>query len=349
MKEVYYSDYLQLDQILNAQAPESAKAGLRADDEMLFIIIHQAYELWFKQILFEIDLVRTIFNQPGINDNSPDLNISVHRLKRITTILHVLVQQITILETMTPLDFLDFRNLLRPASGFQSIQFKIIEAKLGLKFGQRFGQEYYVSQLHTEDVKKVKDAEKENSLIELVNRWLERMPFFRQKRFWENYKPIVEGSPENMFWNDYRQLYKNSLVEAEQSNLNRFDELFMNGSYPENRSFSRGSNRSALFIMLYRDYPLLQQPFELLNTLLDIDELMSTWRYRHMNMVQRMIGTRIGTGGSSGRDYLKAAMDSHYIFKEIAELTTFLIERRNLPHPSPELQSALGYASWDKL
>src|SRR5580765_3972626 len=113
MKEVYYSDYLQLDKILNAQEPESSKVGLRADDEMLFIIIHQTYELWFKQILYELEIVRSIFSQQGINDNSPDIQISVHRLKRIVSILHVLVDQITILETMTPLDFLDFRNLLR--------------------------------------------------------------------------------------------------------------------------------------------------------------------------------------------------------------------------------------------
>ncbi len=133
-KEVYYSDYLQLDTILNAQHPESVKAGIKADDEMLFIIIHQTYELWFKQILFEVDIVKNIFSQQGISDNSPDLQISVHRLKRVGTILSVLIHQIDILETMTPLDFLDFRNLLRPASGFQSIQFKILEAALGLKY-----------------------------------------------------------------------------------------------------------------------------------------------------------------------------------------------------------------------
>lgn len=81
--------------------------------------------------------------------------------------------------------------------------------------------------------------------------------------------------------------------------------------------------------MLYRGYPILQLPFQLLNNLLEIDEQLSTWRYRHMNMVHRMIGTRIGTGGSSGKDYLRSALDKHYIFKEIAQLTSFLIERKN--------------------
>src|SRR5271163_4649707 len=100
---VYYSNYLQLDKILDAQLPESTKEGIRADDEMLFIIIHQTYELWFKEILHELSIVREIFSQPNIQNNTPDIYNSVHRLKRITTILHVAVSQLGILETMTPL------------------------------------------------------------------------------------------------------------------------------------------------------------------------------------------------------------------------------------------------------
>ena len=95
--------------------------------------------------------------------------------------------------------------------------------------------------------------------------------------------------------------------------------------------------------MLYRGYPIVQLPFQLLNNLLEIDEQLSTWRYRHMNMVQRMIGTRIGTGGSSGKEYLSAALDKHYIFREIAQLTSFLIERRRLPRLSPEMDRRLGF------
>ena len=95
--------------------------------------------------------------------------------------------------------------------------------------------------------------------------------------------------------------------------------------------------------MLYRGYPILQLPFQLLNNLIEIDEQLSTWRYRHMNMVNRMIGTRIGTGGSSGKDYLKSAADKHYIFKEIAQLTSFLIERRKLPQLPKEIETKLGF------
>lgn len=155
-KPVYYSEYLQLDKILNAQEPESTKAGIRADDEMLFIIIHQSYELWFKQIIHEVNIAREVFSKPQIPDNSPELMNVVHRLRRVGLILQMLVDKMDIIESMTPLDFLDFRDLLRPASGFQSIQFKQLEALLGLKFEQRHGQNYYTSQLNKEDIDRVK-------------------------------------------------------------------------------------------------------------------------------------------------------------------------------------------------
>src|SRR5690606_28038703 len=112
---VYYSEYLQLDKILNAQDPESAKEGIKADDEMLFIIIHQTYELWFKQVLHELEVIRKIFLKPEVPNNSPDIYNVVHRLQRVCEILKIAVSQISIMETMTPLDFLDFRDLLRPA------------------------------------------------------------------------------------------------------------------------------------------------------------------------------------------------------------------------------------------
>jgi tryptophan 2,3-dioxygenase len=159
-KSVYYGEYLQLDKILEAQNPESFKEGKTpAHDEMLFVIIHQAYELWFKQILFEVDSVTSIMSKNELNDNSADLQTIVHRMQRVVTILKVLVQQIDIIETMTPMDFLDFRDMLRPASGFQSYQFKIIEAKLGLKFEQRHGQNYYTSQLQQKDIDIIKAEE----------------------------------------------------------------------------------------------------------------------------------------------------------------------------------------------
>ncbi len=177
MDEINYHDYLQLDKILNAQATESNKQNISAHDETLFIIIHQTYELWFKQLHHEADSIVEIMRKPSLNDNSPEVQTVVHRLNRMATILRVLIHQIDVLETMTPMDFLDFRDMLRPASGFQSWQFKMLEAKLGLKFEYRHGKEYYTSQLRTEHIDLIKKAETEQSFLQLVNIWLERMPF----------------------------------------------------------------------------------------------------------------------------------------------------------------------------
>ena len=346
MGEVHYHDYLQLDKILNNQFPISDDQNIQAHDEMLFIIVHQAYELWFKQLHYETDSIINIMKQPALNDNSPELQTVVHRVNRMVTIMRVLVHQIDIIETMTPMDFLDFRDMLRPASGFQSWQFKQWEAKLGLKFEQRHGKEYYTSQLRKDHIEFIKKSEAENSLLELVNQWLERMPFFKEEANWKNFKmsannPDASKNKAHPFWIEYKYRYKHSLAEAEKNNIESFDSIFFHSN--ESRTFSTEANRAALFIMLYRGYPMLQLPFQLLNNLLEIDEQLSNWRYRHMNMVHRMIGTRIGTGGSSGKDYLKAAADKHYIFKDIAELNSFLIERRKLPSLSPEMEKRLGY------
>jgi tryptophan 2,3-dioxygenase len=328
--EVHYHDYLQLEKILNAQLPESDKQQLPAHDEMLFIVIHQAYELWFKQLHHEADSVVAIMGKPALNDNSPELQTVVHRLNRCVTILRVLVQQIDIMETMTPMDFLDFRDMLRPASGFQSWQFKELEAKLGLKFEQRHGKEYYTAQLRPTHVDIIKKAEAGKSLLQLLNSWLERMPF-------------LTGGADSTFWDNYKKIYGESLADAEKNNLAAFGQIFGDTTGDSDRSLSAAASRAALFIMLYRGYPLLQLPFQLLNCLLEIDEQLSSWRYRHMNMVHRMIGTRIGTGGSTGKDYLKAAADKHYIFREIAQLNSFLIERRKLPSLPTEIERQLGF------
>ncbi len=336
-KPVYYGEYLQLDKIINAQFPESEKEGnAPAHDEMLFIIIHQAYELWFKQILFEVNSVISIMSKPTLNDNSAELQTVVHRLQRTVTILKVLVQQIDILETMTPMDFLDFRDMLRPASGFQSWQFKIIEAKLGLKFEKRHGQEYYISQLQQKEIDIIKAAEDGSSVIELINSWLERMPFAEDAKYWKT----AEG--EN-FWTEYESVYSNSLSDAEKNNLAFYRKIFFESEENTERTLGPKACRSALFIMLYRGYPMLELPFQLLDTLLEIDNQLGNWRYRHINMVRRMIGTRIGTGGSTGAGYLQGAMDKHYIFKEISQLNSFLIDRRKLPELPNVLTEKLGY------
>src|ERR1043165_4126619 len=225
MADMHYHDYLHLDKILNAQFPESDKKNLSAHDEMLFIVIHQAYELWFKQLHHEVDAVATIMNKPSLNDNSPELQTVVHRLNRMTTILRVLVHQIDIMETMTPMDFLDFRDMLRPASGFQSWQFKELEAKLGLKYENRHGKEYYTSQLRKEHVETIKKAESDKSLLDLLNGWLERMPF------------LAEGAGDE-FWDAYKEVYKSSLAEGEKGNVVVFDDIFNHSASIPERALS---------------------------------------------------------------------------------------------------------------
>ena len=343
---MHYSDYLQTEKILNAQFPESNRLNQPAHDEMLFIIIHQTYELWFKQLLFEVNSASAIMLKPALNDNSPELQTVVHRLSRCITILKVLVHQIDIMETMTPMDFLDFRDMLRPASGFQSVQFKMLEARLGLRYEDRYGKDYYVSQLQNSERDTVKNVEQEPSLLQLVNTWLERMPFFEEPENWNGFSAATDYTGDvqtniNVYWNAYSVCYKNSLAEKELANIEIFNNVIFKND--NTRQLSAKACRAALFIMLYRGYPVLQLPFQLLNNLLEIDEQLSTWRYRHMNMVHRTIGTRIGTGGSTGRDYLAAALNKHYIFKELAQLTSFLIERRKLPQLSSRMETRLGF------
>jgi tryptophan 2,3-dioxygenase len=333
MEDLYYSDYIELDQILNSQHPKSFESPEQGNDEMLFIIIHQVYELWFKQIIFELDLARNVFIQEGINDNSDDMSKVVHKLKRIGKILELINQQVAVLETMTAMDFLEFRNFLLPASGFQSKQFRLIEAKLGLKMEQRYKTEYYKhtrrGSLSEADLDEVNQAESESTLKELIIKWLERMPYL-DEAYWGEYKQTTQSdsSDKHKFWMDYRNAYQNSLSHSEAGRLQEFDKVF----FEEGRGdVPPAALRAALFITLYRNLPIFHLPFELLNTLSEIDELLSNWRYRHFMMVRRMIGLRVGTGGTSGAGYLEGTLSQHYAFREITEVATFLIERSKRP------------------
>ena len=334
----YYGDYLGVERLLELQKPLSLREGkLIAHDEMLFIIVHQAYELWFKQILHELQACAEVLSKPAADDDGPDMNVVVHRLKRVVEIWKLLNHQVDVLETMTPLDFLEFREKLHGASGFQSRQFRQIEALLGLRMENRFRPEYYK---HTElggfnqrDFEEISEFEKQPTLLHMVERWLARMPFF-DERFWPGESP---------FWQRYRVLFEQSLSERDDTKdlLGKFDDIFFKTGWGD---FSPDSLRAALFIMLYRDEPLFRLPFALLNALIEIDEQLANFRYRHLQMVRRMIGTRVGTGGSSGEQYLQGAVNKNYVYKELAGVITFLIERRNLPALPQRLRKALRFS-----
>jgi tryptophan 2,3-dioxygenase len=353
---MYYSNYLQLDKILGSQEPVSFKSGNQpAHDEMLFIIIHQSYELWFKQILFELDYVLKIFTKEIINDNSEDLNLVLHRLRRAIRIFELLNQQVSILDTMTPLDFLEFRNLLIPSSGFQSTQFRLIEATLGLQMENRHQHDYYkrtgAGGFTQPDYERINEKEAGKNLVHLVNKWLERMPFF-ENQFWNNYRPTTPISGEHVFWNDYRRIYQQGLTERETNKVFDFDYVFFNkipeGALSESfthlrSNFSALALRAALFIMLYRDFPVFQTSYQILDSLIEIDHLLSNWRHKHLIMVRRMIGMRVGTGNTTGAGYLEGALSKHYVYRDIAGLSTYLIERRNLPKLPDDLIKHLSF------
>lgn len=348
MPNLYYHDYLQLSKILESQEPESVKHGVNAHDEMLFIIIHQAYELWFKQVNYELDSVLEILNRPTINDEEGELGTVIRRLDRVVEIWNLLTQQITVLETMTSQDFLEFRNFLTPASGFQSVQFKVIEAKIGLEMSSRYGGEYYKRQnpneggFDTKDYHTISQIENAPTLKTLLISWLERMPFFVEE-YWE-----ADNTPTK-FWENYQQLFLNSLNEKEDKSSRKaeFEKIF---NHEGIGVFSPKALKAVLFIMLYRDYPRFHLPYQLLVKLQDIDEAIAVFRYKHLMMVSRMIGMRVGTGGinKQGKNqegYLEGALRQHRVFKEISELSTYLIERRNLPSIPVSLIRGLGFTS----
>lgn len=352
---IYYSDYLKLEQLLNSQKPKSDEYGYKAHDEMLFIIVHQAYELWFKQILHEIDSVNTMFRDEVVDEKS--IGIAVSRLHRVTEIQKLLIEQLRVLETMTPLDFLEFRDFLIPASGFQSFQFRLIENKLGLSNEKRiqYNNIDYLNTLEENHRKMIMETVNQPSLFELVEKWLERTPFLNSQsfNFWQSYKQAVE----RMLEHDTKIIMENATLtekkrefQLKNIELNRenFEALFDEAKHNElvkegRRHLSNRSMLAAIFINLYRDEPILHLPFMFLNHLVEIDELFTEWRYRHALMVHRMIGAKIGTGGSSGHQYLMATVDKHRIFTDLFNLPTFLIPRSELPVLPEELIKELSF------
>lgn len=353
-RPVYYGDYLQLDRLLDCQKRLSEAAGRPAHDEFLFIIIHQAYELWFRQILFEMDRVQGIFARPAVDDR--DISVAVSGLGRIHEILKLLVHQVDILETMTPLDFLDFRDFLYPASGFQSAQFRRIETRLGLRRADRlpFDHASYDARLEGADREAALAAEAAPSLSDQVEAWLARTPFvdFGGYHFREAYREAVSRALRADLALVQAQEGRGSTRAADIDRLSQamsqFEALFDTEAHGRQHAaghwrFGQKALQAALFIALYRDEPMLQLPFRLLGLLMDIDETMTTWRYRHALMVQRMIGMKVGTGGSSGHDYLRATAEQHRVFRDLFALSTFLVPRSALP-PLPEpLRRAMSF------
>lgn len=261
MKEALtYASYLELDTLLSLQRPRSEGEH----DEVLFIVIHQVYELWFKEILHELDYCCRLLEDD-------DAHRAQHTLKRILTILKVLVAQLDILETMTPTEFLTFRERLESASGFQSDQFRALEFVLGRKLRasvERFGEDT-------------------RARTELERRW-------SAPTLWDAFLRYLarEGHPVPS-----GHLERDVTAPIEAS--------------PEIQ---------AILVDVYRTNT---KSTELCERLVDLDEGIMEWRYRHVKMVERTIGAKQGTGGSAGSRYLRTTLNEP-AFPDLWEIRTQL-------------------------
>ena len=258
---VTYSGYLKLDELLSLQQPLSDGPE---HDEMLFIVIHQVYELWFKELLHEIDYLMTLLDRR-------DAPRAQHTLKRILTILKVAVAQIDILETMTPLEFLSFRERLESGSGFQSFQFRELEFVLGWKHAGA----------------------------------LDRYPAGSDHR--ARLERRLEGPA---LWDSFLHYLKATGYAVPPECLAR-----------DVRSpVEPSTGLQKVLVEVYRRDP---PAASLCERLVDLDEGVQEWRYRHVKMVQRTIGTKQGTGGSAGSAYLMTTLN-HPIFPDLWAIRTDL-------------------------
>jgi tryptophan 2,3-dioxygenase len=248
-----YGTYLRIGELLSQQVPESDPP---AHDELLFITVHQAYELWFKVLLYELETARDHLL------NGDDLWTPRHLLQRVTTIERVLIEQIDIIETMTPQDFLVFRSYLAPASGFQSVQYRELEFLSGLK------DPAYLDRLH--------DASDEEQA--------------RLKRRLD----------EPTIWDGYLAALRRAGLATE----------------PE------GALRDSLRAIAL-DRNTYGDLWDLAEALVAHDEAAANWRARHVAMVERQIGTKSGTGGSTGAPYLHSRVSLRY-YPALWDLRTWL-------------------------
>ncbi|XP_018017672.1 tryptophan 2,3-dioxygenase [Hyalella azteca] len=322
-QEMHYRTYLEVDTLLSLQKPVTEKKGNLCHDEHLFITVHQVYELWFKQILKELESVISLLQD---HDSLP---IAVRRLERATQILEHTTTQFPLLESMTPLDFREFRDHLAPASGFQSHQFRYIENIVGVRPDDRvpYNRENYrvVFKDHKDVLDKFDATEKATSLLTAVNSWLE-----------EVYDK--EDAGEN-FWRIYEQTMKNFIgskpnEEEKKAAADKFASLLDEEDYKEcskrgDRRLSYKAFKSALMVMMRRDECKYSEPYRFLQLLVTLDVTLTKWRFMHLMTVQQLIGpATAGTAGSSGVPYLKATLgDPLKVFLDLSHVTSLLLPR----------------------
>ncbi len=268
--QLTYSSYLKVPELLELQHPQSSP---QHHDELLFIIVHQTYELWFKELLHDLDAVVANLRAAGADAKSHDEVYEAARLlRRCTEITRVLVEQFTILETMLPTHFLAFRGKLEPASGFQSEQFRELEFLCGLKDEKMLQYHRPTPEAHA-----------------LLARRLR------------------EPSLRDVFFDALRGMGVLAQPAAHATERERFDA------------------RARAVLSLYRDEHSHRDWIDVCERLTEFDELVVSWRLRHIQLVERTIGARMGTGGSAGSSYLKLTLDKKF-FPELWEARTLLTE-----------------------
>jgi aminocarboxymuconate-semialdehyde decarboxylase len=267
-KKLTYSSYLQVPELLRLQHPESSPEH---HDELLFIIVHQTYELWFKELLHDLDAVVANLRATCENPTSRDGVYEAARLlRRCTEIMRVLVEQFTILETMLPTHFLAFREKLAPASGFQSEQFRELEFLCGLKDEKMLRYHELTPETHAILFRRLR----EDSLRDVFFKALEALGTLKS--------PVSTATEEEKF-----------------------------------------QARAKAIHALYRDERNHRDWIDVCERLTEFDELVVSWRLRHIQMVERTIGIRMGTGGSAGSSYLKLTLEKKF-FPELWEARTYL-------------------------
>ncbi|MFZ0816748.1 MAG: tryptophan 2,3-dioxygenase family protein [Candidatus Sulfotelmatobacter sp.] len=268
--QLTYSSYLKITELLELQQPQSSP---QHHDELLFILVHQTYELWFKELLHDLDAVVANLRRAGAAPQSRDEVYEAARLlRRCTEITRVLVEQFTILETMLPTHFLAFRGLLEPASGFQSEQFREIEFLCGLK-----------------DEKMLRYHRPTPEAYASLKRRLE------------------EPSLRDAFFGALQAMGKLAPLAAGATDREQFEA------------------RARAVHALYQDEHHHRDWIDVCERLTEFDELVVSWRLRHIQLVERIIGIRMGTGGSTGASYLKLTLDKKF-FPELWEARTLLTE-----------------------
>ena len=293
-----YSEYLRLEELLKLQRGVEGETRNISNDELHFILVHQNFELWFKLVINELTCTRNILSSDYVEETK--LPQAVHHMERVIETFKLMSQQWRVMETLEPQDFLNFRDELGTASGFESFQMREMESLMGSKWI---------------DGKLVGKPETSNSLYDVTCDWLERTPIQGSV-----YGSTSDEKNIDNFIADYLSAHKKLYPDTNKDAVNFFEE----------ESSLRRRRAGLVFIESYRELPLLAWPRKLISTLIELEQSMILWRTSHARMVERMIGRRIGTGGSSGVDYLD--MTTKYrVFVDLWAVRSILIKKEALP------------------